>query len=281
MNSQKSSFENQFENKQTNHRKGKVIVISSGKGGVGKTTTSVNLAYNLSKLGKDVILLDANLTTPNVALQLGLTKFPVTLNDVLGGDAILEDCIYVHPMGFKLMPGSLSVKSFSFIDSTKIRSVFKELRNMCDFVIVDSAAGLGNEALSIIRNADEILIVTHPEIPSVTDAFKVITLAREIDVPVRSIILNRVKHDEYDLGFRAIEKLLEVPITIVVGEEKNMRHSIYVKKPISHTHPKTHTARQFEFLAKRVSQGYYQRKVEDLESENSKLKRVLRGLLNN
>jgi septum site-determining protein MinD len=274
----KNNFKHNFENKELEKR-GKVIVISSGKGGVGKTTTCVNLAYSLSKLGKEVILVDANLTTPNVALHLGLTKFPVTLNDALSGDATLEDCIYIHPMGFKLVPGSLSVKSFSYIDSGKIRKVFNKLKKMADFVIVDSAAGLGNEALSIIRNADEILLVTHPEIPSVTDAFKVITLAKEIEIPVRSIILNRVKHSNSDLGLNAIENLLETPITIVLGEEKRMREALYSKKPISHLHPKIHTSKQFSFLANRVNQGYYQRKIEDLEMENSKLKRTLRNIL--
>ena len=79
---------------------GKLIVVSSGKGGVGKTTTSVNLASSLARHGKNVILVDGNLTTPNVGLHLGFTKFPVTMNDVLKGEANLEDAIYIHPLGF-------------------------------------------------------------------------------------------------------------------------------------------------------------------------------------
>jgi len=92
---------------------GKVIVISSGKGGVGKTTTSVNLSTALSKQGKSVILVDGNLTTPNVGLHLGLTKFPVTLNDVMKGEAALTDSIYLHPLWLSLFAECLHLRAFS------------------------------------------------------------------------------------------------------------------------------------------------------------------------
>ena len=254
---------------------GRLIVISSGKGGVGKTTTSVNLATALAKKGKNVILVDGNLTTPNVGLHLGLTKFPVTLNDVLKGEASLTDAIYIHPLGFKLVPGSLSVRSFSEMNSRKLKKFFNELKDMCDFVIVDSAAGLGNESLSVLKNADEILLVTHPELPAVTDAFKVVTLAKEIGVPVRGIVLNRVRKDNFDLGLQAIESLLETPITGVIEEDKGMRQSVYKKKPMVHLKPKSPTSQRYHDLADRVHDSQYARKIEELEAENS----FLRGLL--
>ena len=258
---------------------GKLIVVSSGKGGVGKTTTSVNLACALSRQGKNVVLVDGNLTTPNVGLHLGLTKFPVTLNDVLKGEATLTDSLYIHPLGFKLLPGSLSVRSFSELNSRRLKKVLDDLREMCDFVIADSAAGLGNEAVSLIKNADEVLLVTNPELPAVTDAFKVVTLAREIGVPVKGIVLNRVRRSkEHDLGFRAIESLLETPITSIVPDDKYMRQAVYRKKPIIHVRPSSPTARQYHHLASRVGDGQYQRRIDELEMENSFLRSILRGL---
>ena len=256
---------------------GKLIVISSGKGGVGKTTTSVNLATALAKHGKNVILVDGNLTTPNVGLHLGLTKFPITLNDVLKGEAGLTDAIYLHPLGFKLVPGSLSIRSFSEINSRKLSKVFNDLKELCDFVIVDSAAGLGNESISVLKNADEILIVTNPELPAVTDAFKIVTLAKEIGIPVKGVVLNRVRKDNFDLGFRAIEGLLETPITSVIEDDKFMRMALYKKKPILHVRPSSRTAQQYHHLARRVHSGDYARKIQELERENSFLKSLLRS----
>lgn len=256
---------------------GKLIVISSGKGGVGKTTTSVNLSSALAKQGKNVILVDGNLTTPNIGLHLGLTKFPVTLNDVLKGEAALTDAIYIHPLGFKLVPGSLSIRSFSEINSRKLKKVFDELKEMCDFVIVDSAAGLGNESLSVLKNADEIIVVTNPELPAVTDAFKIVTLAKEIGIPVKGIVLNKVRKDDFDLGFRAIESLLETPITSVIPDDKYMREALYKKKPIVHIRPNSNTAQQYHHLARRVHEGNYQRKMEELEAENTFLRNLIKA----
>ncbi len=257
---------------------GKLIVISSGKGGVGKTTTSVNLASALSKQGKNVILVDGNLTTPNIGLHLGLTKFPITLNDVLKGEASLTDAIYLHPLNFKLVPGSLSIRSFSEINSRKLRKVFDDLKELADYVIIDSAAGLGNEAVSVLKQADEIIIVTNPELPAVTDAFKIVTLAKEIGIPVKGIILNKVRKSDYDLGFKAIEGLLETPITTIISDHKDMREALYKKKPIIHLKPNSEHAKRYHDLARRVHSGEYQRKIEELEKENSLLRSILRGI---
>ncbi len=256
---------------------GKLIVISSGKGGVGKTTTSVNLASALAKQGKNVILVDGNLTTPNVGLHLGLTKFPATLNEVLKGDVALNDAIYIHPLGFKLLPGSLSIRSFAEINSRKLKKLFLDLREMCDYVIIDSAAGLGNESISILKNADEIIIVTNPELPAVTDAFKIVTLAKEIGIPVKGIVLNKVRKDNFDLGFRAIESLLETPISNIILEDKNMREALYRKKPIIFIRPNSHSSKQYHSLARKVSQGKYQKEISELKVENSFLRSLLRA----
>ncbi len=257
---------------------GKLIVISSGKGGVGKTTTSLNLASSLAKHGKDVILVDGNLTTPNVGLHLGLTNFPHTLNEVLKGEANIDEAIYMHPAGFRLVPGNLSIRSFAEINSRTLKKVFNDLREKADYVIVDSAAGLGNESVSVLKNADEILIVTQPELPSLTDAFKVVTLAKELGVPVKGVILNKVRRDNFDISLKAIESLLEVPITGMISDEPLMRESVYKKKPIIHLKPKSKVSRSYHNISRRIMEGNYQRRIEELEAENSFLKSLLRRL---
>ena len=98
----------------------KFIVITSGKGGVGKTTTAVNLAVAMNSFDEDVTLVDVNLTTPNVGLHLGAPVVPVTLNHVLSGKADLADSIYEHESGTKIIPASLSIKELKKIDDENL-----------------------------------------------------------------------------------------------------------------------------------------------------------------
>src|SRR3989344_2115348 len=131
---------------------GKLITITSGKGGVGKTTTAINLGAAINKFGKDVVVVDANLTTPNVGLHLGAPMVPVNLNHVLLGKAKISDAIYEHESGTKVIPSSLSVKELKRINHKRMKDVAKKLRRMADFVIFDSAAGLGEEAVAAIES---------------------------------------------------------------------------------------------------------------------------------
>ena len=89
------------------------VVIASGKGGVGKTFVSLNLATALSQFGRDVILVDANLSTPHIGMHLGSTTFPVTIHDVLQGKKHIHQALYQHPSKITVVPGSVSLNSVS------------------------------------------------------------------------------------------------------------------------------------------------------------------------
>ena len=108
----------------------KFIVITSGKGGVGKTTTAVNLATAMSSYDEDVALVDINLSTPNIGLHLGAPVVPVTLNHVLAGKSDLIDAVYEHESGAKIIPASLSIKDLDVVNSSKLSSVMKEMRKI-------------------------------------------------------------------------------------------------------------------------------------------------------
>src|SRR3989344_5951460 len=158
----------------------KFIVITSGKGGVGKTTTAVNLAVAMNSFDEDVTLVDVNLTTPNIGLHLGAPVVPITLNHVLSGKADLVDSIYEHESGTKVIPSSLSINELKKLNEFDLVPVTKELRKISDIVIFDSAAGLGDEAVNALKIADEVIVVTNPETPAVTDALKTKKLAEEM-----------------------------------------------------------------------------------------------------
>jgi len=88
----------------------KIIVITSGKGGVGKTTTAINLAAAINHFGKDVLVIDGNLTTPNIGIHLNSPEVPISLNQVLMKKAEAFEAVYEHESGLKIMPSSLSIK---------------------------------------------------------------------------------------------------------------------------------------------------------------------------
>src|SRR3990172_12211480 len=137
-----------------------IFVITSGKGGVGKTTTAINLGAAINYFGKGVLIIDANLTTPNVGIHFNSPEVPVNLNHVLLKKAEVFEAVYEHESGMKIIPSSLSLKELKRIDPSSIKNYKKDFKKVADYVIMDSSAGLGDEALSVIDVADEIIIVS-------------------------------------------------------------------------------------------------------------------------
>jgi len=230
----------------------KLITITSGKGGVGKTTTAINLGAALNSFGKEVIILDANLTTPNVGLHLGAPIVPVNLNHVLSGKANVADAIYEHESGTKIVPSSLSVKELRRINHKKLKEVGKKLRKMADYVIYDSAAGLGSEAISAMQSADELIIVTNPEIPAVTDALKTSKLIEQLGKEVKGIILTRSNGLKNEMPSANVQDMLELPILGIVPEDPNVRNSLLMKDALVHTHPNSKASRAYMKIAAKI-----------------------------
>ncbi|MCH7568368.1 MAG: cell division ATPase MinD [Nanoarchaeota archaeon] len=236
----------------------KLITITSGKGGVGKTTTAINLGAALNQFGKEVIIVDANLTTPNIGLHLGAPIVPVNLNHVLLGKAKVIDAIYEHESGTKIIPSSLSVKELRRLNSTKLKEVGKKLRKMADYVIYDSAAGLGEEAISAMEAADELIVVTNPEIPAVTDALKTIKLAEELGKEVKGIIVARVKGTRNEMSVSNIRDMLELPILGVIPEDKHVQGALVRKDALLHVYPNSRAAIAYKKIAARIARVKYE-----------------------
>ena len=233
----------------------RLITITSGKGGVGKTTTAINLGAALNEFGKEVIILDANLTTPNIGLHLGAPIVPISLNHVLSGKAKIGDAIYEHESGTKIIPSSLSVKELKKVNTNgngKLRDIGKKLRKMADYVIYDSAAGLGEEAIAAMEAADDLIIVTNPEIPAVTDALKTSKLIEQLGKEVKGVIVTRVKGRKTEMPIENIRDMLELPILGVIPEDGNMQNSLVMKDAILHTHPKSRASRAYRRIAAKI-----------------------------
>ena len=230
----------------------KVYAIISGKGGVGKTTTTINLGISLNHIGEDVILVDGNLTTPNIGIHLGAPIVPVTLNHVLDGRAKLEDAIYEHESGTKIIPASLSLKETENIKYKNLTDVSKKLKKIADHIFIDSAAGLGEEAKCAMTASDEIIIVTNPEISAVTDALKTIKLAEEMNKPILGVIITRYQGKKLEMSLSSIKDMLEIPILGVIPEEDAVKESQLMKNAVIYTHPKSNATRTYFGASKRI-----------------------------
>jgi len=231
----------------------RIIVINSGKGGVGKTTTAINLGASLNKLNKEVIIVDANLNTPNIGLQLGAPIVPVTLNHVLKGKAEIEDAIYEHHSGTKIIPSSLSVKELTKFNVKKLPEIAQKLSKLCDYVIIDSAAGFGEEVMAVLESADEIIIVTNPEMPAVTDALKAVKVAREMGKEINGVVVTRHSGAKYEMPLSSIKSMLEAQIIGVIPEDKAVKEALNLRDAVCHTHPKSRVSRKYLEIARKVN----------------------------
>ena len=239
-----------------------VIVITSGKGGVGKTTTAINLGAAFNYLGKDVLLIDGNLTTPNIGVLLNSPEVPVNLNHVLLKKADVYESIYEHESGIKIIPSSLSIKELDKIKPERLKDFKEELKKISEYVIVDSAAGLGAEACAAIDMADNLIIVTNPEMAAITDALKTIKLAEKMKRSVLGVIITRVRRNKTELQPDTVKEMLEVPILGMIPEDLVIQESSNNKDAVIHTHPRSRPSRAYKEIAAKILGVEYDSKVD-------------------
>lgn len=235
----------------------KILVITSGKGGVGKTTTAINLGAAINYFGKDVLVIDANLSTPNIGIHLNSPEVPINLNHVLLNKADPVEAIYEHESGLKILPSSLSIKELKKIKPERLKDFKKDFTNIADYVIVDSAAGLGHETESVIDLADELIIVTNPEMPAIADALKVIKLAKEKGKTVLGVIVTRVSKDDIEMQPETVKEMLEVPILGMIPEDLDIKKALNQKDAVVHTHPKSKSSRAYKEIAAKLIDEIY------------------------
>ena len=160
--------------------------------------------------------------------------------------------MYEHESGMKVIPSSLSVSELKKVNPDSIKNYKKDFKKVADYIIMDSSAGLGNETLSVIDIADEIIIVSNPEIPAITDALKTIKIAEQMKKPVIGVIMTRVRKNDTELQPDVVREMLEVPILGMVPEDSSVQEALSMKDAVVHTHPKSKSARAYKEIAARI-----------------------------
>ncbi len=232
-------------------RRAHVLGVFSSKGGVGKTTTAANLSMCLTeRLGNGVIVVEANLSAPNLGLHLGIIDPEVTIHDVLTGAAPVEKATSVVDGKLHAVPGSVAYEGD--IPLVDMRSSIETIRSKYKLIVIDSAPGLGAEAIAAIKACDEILVVTNPEIPTIASTLRTFRAAQRYRVPITGVVVNKIRGKRYEVPLSEVKKTLGWPVIATVPDDDKVRESLTAGVPVVRYSPKSKAARAFRELADRV-----------------------------
>ncbi len=240
----------------------RVIAVTGGKGGVGKTNISVNLAVAMAQEGRRVMLLDADLGLANIDVVLGLHP-QHDLSHVLNGECALEDVIVDGPAGIRVVPGASGVQQMaelSEVEHAGLIRAFSDIGNDLDVLVVDTAAGISDTVVSFSRAAHEVLVVVCDEPASITDAYALIKLLnREYGVDRFRVLANMVHsaqegRDLYGKMCRVTDRYLDVMLSYSgsIPYDDALKKAVKSQKPVIQAYPRSRIAQTFKNLAKKV-----------------------------
>ena len=213
-------------------RQARILAFVSGKGGVGKTTLVSNLGLAMvKKFHLKVLVVDTCFSAPTLSLHLGVLYPSATVHDVLENRVPVEEAIYAHSSGLHIMPASLSAKRPE-VDYDRLRAKLSQISENYDYILLDGSAGVDDETKASIRSSDEVVVVTNPDIPSITSAIKVIETVKDFGIPVRGIILNKIHGADYEATGREIEASTDQKLIGMVRFDKIVPESISSSTPI-------------------------------------------------
>lgn len=216
----------------------RVIVVTSGKGGVGKTTLTANLGAALAQLERSVVVVDADFGLRNLDLLLGLENRVVyTAADVINGECRLEQALVKDKRNPKLalLPAAQARHKLA-ITAEQMRGVIEELANRHDLVVVDCPAGIEQGFRNAISGATEAVVVTNPEVSAARDADRVVGLLEAAQIRPTQLVINRVRPEMILTGemmsVEDVEEILAIPLLGVVPEDKEVIVSTNKGEPL-------------------------------------------------
>jgi flagellar biosynthesis protein FlhG len=254
----------------------KTVAITSGKGGVGKTNVVLNLGVALAQKKVRVGILDADFGLGNIDILLGLEP-GLDINDLLNERATLEE-IMIERNGLLIIPATSGVQSLTHLSSRQENVLFRELKkleNLVDLLIIDTAAGISDNVISLLLSSDEVFLIISPEPTSIVDAYAVVKVVSELDgLKPFSVITNSVQ-DEEESGevflkiSRAAQKFLNKSLDYLgfIQYDRNLTEAVRLQEPVVERFPETRCTQDFHQLARAIRNRIH-RKVRREAGEN-------------
>jgi len=266
--------------------KARVITVTSGKGGVGKTSISINLAIQLTRLGKRVVVFDADFGLANIEVMLGVRP-QFNLADMMFRGKDLADIITQGEEGISFISGGSGIQELASMNREQVMFLTSRLialDKFADVIIVDTGAGISDSVLEFVLASTEVLLVATPEPTSITDAYallKALNRKEEFSKEDTSIkmISNRVKNEQEGLSlFEKMsvvsDKFLHIPIEYLgpVPMDEQISKAVMRQKPVSVINPEAPSAKAIKQIAE---------KILEMESEETSEKRGMFQLFSN
>jgi flagellar biosynthesis protein FlhG len=240
----------------------RVLAVTSGKGGVGKSTVVLNVSLALAERGQRIIILDADLGLANINIMLG--NEPVyTLWDVVEQRVSLRDILEKGPSGIRIIPGGSGITELARLDAVAIARIieaFQELEGECDWLVIDTSAGISDNVLAFVLAADEALVVTNPEPTALADAYGLIKAVWEQDGQVAlRLVMNRAQTREQgnrlgmrlsDLAQKALGQSVE--FLGLISDDPVVARSVMRQVPFYHAYPHSEATYDVGALADRL-----------------------------
>ena len=247
----------------SNRASTQIIGIASGKGGVGKTTVSVNLAVMLASMGKKVMLFDADLGLANAQLALGC-RTPFNFSHVLSGEKTVKEIIIEGPMGVKLVPGASGIQhmaSLNQVETAGVIQAFSEIEEELDYFIVDLAAGLSDTVMTFLRACQHRFIVLKNEPSSIADAYGTVkVMIQDYQLDNIALIPNGVfSQDEGERLYGSINSVIQnflgnrVEYLHSITQDEMVLRAIKASQPLVSFAPASIASRDFRALGKAVN----------------------------
>lgn len=241
----------------------RVIAVTSGKGGVGKTNVVANLAFSLSEMGRKVVVLDADFGLANIDVLLGLAP-RFHLGHVLFGNKTLEEIMVQGPRGIRIIPASSGLQKLAELTDAQrhflVRS-FSLLDVDSDFFLIDTAAGISGNVIHLLLAAQEVIVVSAPEPTAIVDAYAVvkILLSEDRAKNIRILINSAKSEGEAQEVFRQINSVVtrfldrELAYLGHIERDSHVAQAVRSQTLVTHSFPKAPASRCFRTLAQTLA----------------------------